>query len=109
MARYIPGGQTEVIAMQYREGMSELDVVNLFDWIHGTDSSTIYGAVAGTIMQEIADNGGIRVPFKDEVTEVYIPNKALAIVGDWIIRHDHLNFTVMSNAVFQDLYYVKAH
>lgn len=109
MPIFIPGGRTEVIAMQYRDNMSELDMVNLFDWIHDIDSSTIYGAVVGSIMKDIETHQGYRIPYKDPKTEVFYPQKSLALVGDWIIKHGPLNFTVLTNEVFQDLYYVKAH
>lgn len=107
MARFIPGGSIEVIAVQYLESDSALDKVNLFDWIHDTDSSTIYGAVSGYIINEITKDGGVSVPFKKG--ELYIPKKALAMDTDWIIKHGPLDFTVMSDAHFKELYYVKAH
>ncbi len=107
MPIFIPGGTLEVVAIQYKASDKELDIVNLFDWIHDTDSSTIYGAVSGSIMKEIEAAGGIWIPHKSGPS--YIARKYLAMDGDWIIRHDALDFTVMSDKRFKELYYVKAH
>lgn len=106
MPTFIPGGTIEVVAMQYLKNSSDLDKVNLFDWIHDTDTSTIYGAASGSILKEIEVNGGLAIPFKDGYD--YIHKKYLAVDGDWIIKHGPLNFTVMSDKNFKELYYVKA-
>lgn len=107
MGLYIPGGTEQVIAVQYNASESEVNIVDLFDWIHNTDSSTIYGAVVGGIMKDIRESKGIWIPYKKD--DVYIPRKALACDGDWIIKHGDLNFTVMSNEEFRKLYYVVEH
>lgn len=103
MGTYSPNSETKVIALQYLESKSTLDKVNLHDWIHGTDSSTIYGPASDFIMKDIANAGGMPIPYKDTNGEYY-PNKYLAISGDWIIKHGELNFTVMSDTAFKDLF-----
>lgn len=104
MGQFIPGGTTEVLAYQFTKSAGERAIICLHDWVHDLDSSTIYGAVSGSIMKEIEKYNGMPIPYRGK-DDVYVPIKAIALDGDWIIKHGELHFTVMNDEVFRELYH----
>lgn len=102
MGRYVSKAGEQATAVQYLDKMSTIDRVNLHDWVHDVDSSTIYGAVCGFIESTITKHGGLAVPGKKG--ETYYPTKHLVTDTDWIIKHGPMDFTVLSDAVFQKLF-----
>ena len=46
--------------------LTEDNLVDVHDWVHGVDSSTIYGSVIGFIKAEVDKYGGLPIPTLEE-------------------------------------------
>ena len=65
--------------------LTKQNLVNMYDWVHGIDSSSIHGMVIGFIQKEVEKYGGLPIPtLEDGKPSAGV--KHVASIGDWIIK-----------------------
>lgn len=78
------------------------NLVEVHDWVHNVDSSTIYGTVIGFIEQEFEKYGGLVIP-KIHTDGTRSGLSAIAEYDDYIILHPKVGFVVMRPETYRYL------
>ena len=78
------------------------NLVEVHDWVHNVDSSTIYGVVIGFIEREFEMYGGLAIPkIQNDGTRYGL--SAIAEYGDYILLHPKVGFVVMRPETYRCL------
>ena len=76
--------------------LTEENYVEVHDWVHDVDSSTIYGAVIGALMKEKQEHGGLPIPTLEGVM--------VARIGDFVIQGVNGEFYPCKPDIFEKTY-----
>lgn len=86
-------------AVQLTEG----NLVDVHDWVHDVDSSTIYGSVIGFIKSEVEKYGGLPIPTLED-GKPGCGVKHVASFGDYIIKGVQGEFYPCKPDIFEATY-----
>lgn len=91
----------EIVAIQ----LTKNNLVDIHDWVHGVDSSTIYGSVIGFIEAEVEKYGGLPIPTLED-GKPGCGVKHVASFGDYIIKGVQGEFYPVKEDIFEATYEV---
>ena len=91
----------EIVAIQ----LTKNNLVAIHDWVHGVDSSTIYGSVIGFIEAEVEKYGGLPIPTLED-GKPGCGVKHVASFGDYIIKGVQGEFYPCKPDIFEATYEV---